>query len=97
MNDRTKSYAVGHSFARLSELGNADGNILEIPVSAKVPASESGHGGADERMLAEFIDCVRTGRTPELDVNFAIRMSLPGIIAEQSYKSGNAALDIPKV
>lgn len=106
ITDRTKSLSTAHCFAKLSEFPESRENAIEIPVtisggdtkaSGNGDTKSSGHGGADYKMLLEFIRCIRSGERPALDVDFGIRMSLPGIIAEQSYKNGNAALPIPKI
>ena len=58
--------------------------------------ASAGHGGADRKMLADFISCVAEGRKPVLDVDFAINMSLPGILAHESAVAGGVPIEIPQ-
>lgn len=95
LTDKTKGWSRATSFARFSDIDSP--SLIEIPVTAITGASESGHGGADSKMLADFIDCCNNNKKPMFDIDFAIKISLPGIIAEQSYKNGNEALEIPKI
>ena len=48
-------------------------------------------------MFADFVDCVLENRKPVLDVDFAIKMSLPGIVASQSAEQNGANLEIPNI
>ena len=86
-----------YSYAKLAECPVENDGMIEFPVGLNSRGSTAGHGGADEKMLADFIKCVKEGIRPVLDVNFGIKMSLPGIIAEQSYKQNSALLEIPKI
>ena len=55
-----------------------------------------GHGGADKRMFADFITCIVEGKKPTLDVDFAINMSLPGVLAHESAIRGGMPMEIPQ-
>ena len=54
------------------------------------------HGGADGKMVKDFISCIAENRKPDLDVDFAIQMSIPGIIAHQSAVQGGMPVEIPQ-
>ena len=97
--DKTKKYNVAHSFARLSEIpGTFDGDMIDIPItSAFRGESTAGHGGADSKMMHAFIKCIQDDTEPQLDINFAIDISLPGIMAEDSARAGGAAVEIPRI
>ena len=97
--DKTKKYNVAHSFARLSEIpGTFEGEMIDIPVTSSFHgASASGHGGADSKMMQAFIKCVKEDTKPPLDIDFAIEISLPGIMAQMSAEAGGAAVEIPKI
>ena len=97
VSDPTKEFGESHSFARLSEIPSSASGMIERPVGASSSRTKGGHGGADVKMLTEFVSAIVEDRTPILDFEYGVNISLPGIIAEQSYKNGNAALDIPRV
>ena len=83
-----------HSFATLHSVPDSYGNPIEIPVTT---GTNGGHGGADGKMFADFISCVTEGRKPILDVDFAITMSLPGVLAHESAIQGGMPMEIPKI
>ena len=95
--DKVKELKDKHLFVKLSEFPESREAAIEIPVKISSNDGAAGHGGADAKMLREFIRCVKEDEKPVLDVDFGIKISLPGIIAEQSYKNGNASLAIPKI
>lgn len=96
--DQTKPLEVAHSFARLSEVPGSIDEKIEIPVTLKFEGEEeSGHGGADKKMMMAFIDCILNDTKPPIDVDLGIRMSLPGIIAHESSVLGGTALEIPRI
>ena len=71
---------------------------MEIPVGYKyIGEQASGHGGADGKMVRDFIRCIVEDTEPVLNVDFGIRMSLPGIIAHESALKGGALLEIPEI
>lgn len=100
--DRRTVVDDAHSFANLSSIPGTFSQKIEIPVTAKYldeygNSSAFGHGGADSVMFADFVDCVLENKKPVLDVDFAIKMSLPGIIASQSAEQNGANLEIPVI
>ena len=100
--DRLKIVDEAHSFANLSSIPGTFSQKIEIPVATAYldeygNASAFGHGGGDSRMFADFVDCVIENKKPVLDVDFAINMSLPGIIASQSAEQNGVNLEIPKI
>ena len=54
------------------------------------------HWGADLFLLEEFIDSIRTGRTPEIDVYLGLDMTLCGIMAWRSVLAGRW-VDVPNL
>jgi predicted dehydrogenase len=94
--DRLTMVDNAHSFANLHSVPGTFEKKIEIPVTTAYPGEESeGHGGADRVMLKDFVDCVAEGRRPELDVDFAINMSLPGILGHESAVRGGEPMEIP--
>ena len=52
--------------------------------------------GEDGKMVKDFISCIAENRKPDLDVDFAIQMSIPGILAHQSAVQGGMPVEIPQ-
>ena len=103
LTDPTKNIDFGaHSFANLHSIPGTFGEKIELPITARYVdeygnSNVGAHGGADPLMFKDFIDCVRENKAPKLDVDFAIRMSLPGILAHESAVQGGAAVEIPEI
>ncbi len=85
-----------HSFATLHSVPDSYRNPIEIPITTALNEAGGGHGGADSKMFADFISCVAEGRKPTLDVDFAINMSLPGVLAHESAIRGGIPMEIPQ-
>ena len=98
--DRSKVVDNAPSLASLHSVPgtfNANSKIV-IPVTTCYDGEDSsGHGGADGKMVKDFINCLVEGKKPELDVDFAINMSLPGIIAHESAVQGGVPMEIPRI
>lgn len=98
LTDKTKSVEDAHSFLKCEDIPGSIDAPVEIPVATRYPGeSDGGHGGCDRKMMRDFIGCVLEGRQPELDVDFAIRISLPGIYAHESSLRGGEPVEIPVV
>lgn len=100
--DRRTIVDNAHSFANLSSIPGTFSQKIEIPVATAYldeygNSNAFGHGGGDSCMFSNFVDCVLENKKPVLDVDFAIKMSLPGIIASQSAEQGGANLEIPNI
>ena len=84
------------SLASLHSIPGTFSSKIQIPVTTCYEGEDSsGHGGADGKMVKDFINCLVEGRKPDLDVDFAINMSLPGIIAHESAVQGGVPMEIP--
>jgi predicted dehydrogenase len=66
-----------------------------LPAHYRQIAGGAGHGGADTWPVREFIQAIRTGTPPPIDIYAALDMTLPGIISEQSIAQGGAWLAVP--
>ncbi|MBO5851843.1 MAG: hypothetical protein J6R29_05885, partial [Clostridia bacterium] len=55
----------------------------------------STHGGGDFVATREFLNCIREGKQPILDVYFATTMASVGILAWRSILDGSKPYDIP--
>ena len=96
--DPTATIEEAHSFARLADIPGTIKRKLEIPVTLKNEGEgDSGHGGADKKMMMDFIDCIINDTKPPIDVDMGIRISLPGIIAHESSVKGGAVMEIPVI
>ena len=96
--DNTKSFFDAHSFARFIDVPDTNKEKLEIPVKLEMPGfGKDGHGGADERMIKAFVECVANDTESPIDVDMAIRMSLPGIYAHLSAQNGGQVMTIPDI
>ena len=96
--DHLKPYKEAHSFASLYSVPGSFEKKIDIPVTTRFEGEEGGgHGGADKKMLQDFINCVLENRQPKLDVDFAINMTLPGILAHESALRGGEPIEIPQI
>ena len=95
--DNTKELDDAHSFARLKDIPKTLDEKLDIPVCMSQNKTTLSHGGADQVMLLDFIDIINSGRKCVFDIDFAIKISLPGIIAAKSCELDGQNLEIPKI
>ena len=97
--DKTKPLEEAHSFARFSDIPGTIEEKVEIPVTLKFPgeADDGGHGGADKKMMLDFVKCIIEDTEPPIDVDLGIQMTIPGIIAAESSDLGGALLEIPEI
>ncbi|MGH2353177.1 MAG: Gfo/Idh/MocA family protein [Chloroflexota bacterium] len=58
-------------------------------------ALRAGHGGGDYFIAREFIQAIRSGQPPPIDVYRAMDYTVPGLISEQSIAAGGAPLPVP--
>ena len=58
-------------------------------------AQGAGHGGGDLIQMLDFVTAVRDGTEPELGIDAAMDMTLPGLLSQQSIEQGGAWLDVP--
>ena len=97
MTDKTKPLEEAHSFAKLYENKESFERFFEIPVKLSDTDDVYGHGGVDGKMIRDFIRCIIEDTEPPIDVDMGIRISLPGIIANESARRGGELIDIPKI
>ena len=96
LTDKTKPLEEATSFAKLYDVPDTFEKFFEIPVKLSTTGDVYGHGGVDARMIRDFIKCIIEDTEPPIDVDMGIRISLPGIIANESARLGGALLEIPK-
>ncbi|MBN1590646.1 MAG: Gfo/Idh/MocA family oxidoreductase [Pirellulales bacterium] len=56
----------------------------------------SGHGGSHVFLAAEFINALVEGREPEVNLERALAMTVPGIVAHQSALHDGEQLEVPQ-
>ena len=94
-NGRLGPLEERHTYAYLPD--NPDPyKEVELPIGLASPgSSDFGHGGADPMMVAEFINSIIEHRPPELGVEFGIKASLPGLMADESARNGSMTIKFP--
>jgi len=96
--NRLKGIDDAYSYAALEEVPGSLYNKTEMPITIRYPGSEgNGHGGADQRMVYDFARCVLEKKPPRLDVDKAIQMALPGVLAHDSAVQGGAMIEMPEI
>lgn len=74
--------------------------MIDIPVSPVHPglppeAQAGGHGTSEFIMVNDFIQAIREGKSPRLDLSMALGMTMPGIYAAESARRGGERIMIP--
>ena len=74
---------------------------IELPLGTDVPsapaaATQTGVAAMNWMMMRDFLDSIREGRPPPVDVYDGLMFSLPGLLAAESARSGGARIDIPQ-
>jgi predicted dehydrogenase len=74
---------------------------IELPLGTDVPsapaaAMQTGVAAMNWMMMRDFIDSIREGRPPPVDVYDGLMFSLPGLLAAESARSGGTRIDIPQ-
>ena len=96
--DANKELTRANSFARFSDVPGSRDHLIELPMTIEsFGGGKGGHGGADKKMVLDFVKCILEDTKPPIDVDMGIAISLPGIIATESARQGGALLEIPEV
>ena len=69
-----------------------------LPDERKNPPAEAtraGHGGNDYWVARDFARAIMEARPPEMDVYFALEITVPGLISEQSIALNGAPVHVP--
>jgi hypothetical protein len=69
-------------------------DISRPPLPPGVPPG--GHGGSHGPLMHEFISAILEDREPLVNIDEALAMTIPGIIAHQSALKGGERLKIPQ-
>ncbi len=105
--DTWRNYTVIGTEGRIENFGNGAGSEVRLwnrrhqdlapaDETFAVPVvSESGHGGADGLLIAEFLRFVRDGGLTETSPVAAREAVAAGILATQSLRGDGSALEVP--
>lgn len=69
-----------------------------LPESWRNPpaaALQAGHGGGDYFEVVDFVDAVRGRKAPTVGIDYAMDMTLPGLVSQESIRQGGAWLPVP--
>ena len=69
-------------------------NLAKPPLPPKV--SPGGHGGSHGYLCDEFVTSILKGRTPLVNIAWALNMTVAGIVAHQSASKDSELLKIPQ-
>ena len=75
-------------------------DLIDIPVPIQHPrapaeATQGGHGTSEYFMAADFLNSIKQGIQPQLNVRKALAFSAPGICAHESAQRGGTPVDVP--
>jgi predicted dehydrogenase len=108
--DAWRNYTIIGTEGRMENFGDAPGNsVIRLwdhnhqrysekgDLEYNVPVATGGHGGADELIVSEFLNYVRTGQTL-VTTPIAARQSVAaGVAATQSVRSGGQLVEVPAI
>ena len=87
-----------HTFASFADVPGSMEKKIELPLGLANPGeSTAGHGGAEPKMIGAFLDCLLNGTKPPLDIDFALDITLPGILAHESAVNGGKTIEMPVI
>ncbi len=96
--DANRELGAANSFARFSDIPGSRDHLIELPMTIEsFGGGKGGHGGADKKMVLDFVKCILEDTKPPIDVDMGIAISLPGIIAAESARQAGVLLEIPEV
>ncbi len=105
--DYWRNYTVIGTAGRLENFGDGSGDVVKVwnsrrsgyredaDLVVEIPEAEGGHGGADPRLVAEFVGFVRDGGATLTSAIAARAAVAAGYAATTSLRSGGAPIDIP--
>jgi predicted dehydrogenase len=77
------------------EDGGREITCLTSDPNAPAEARSGGHGTSEYFMIRDFISAIENDTQPPIDVQRAVDMTLPGILAHEAAMRGGAWLDVP--
>ncbi len=58
-------------------------------------ALQAGHGGGDYFEVVDFVDAIQGRKPPTVGIDYAMDMTLPGLVSQDSIRQGGAWLSVP--
>jgi predicted dehydrogenase len=58
-------------------------------------ALQAGHGGGDYFEVMDFVDAIQGRKEPTVGIDYAMDMTLPGLVSQESIRQGGAWLPVP--
>jgi predicted dehydrogenase len=106
--DGWRNYTIIGTEGRIENFGDYENTVVRVwnkrcdykpegDITIPVPVPEGSHGGADPRIVAEFIRFVREGGTISTSPIAARYSVAAGCQATASLRNGNVPLDVPPV
>ena len=106
--DYWRNYTVIGTEGRLENFGLDGSGVIRVwnhrtdyrahgDVEVPIPEVGGGHHGADPKLLAEFLDFVRTGRPTQTSPVAARQAVATAALATESMRSGSTPQDIPQL
>ena len=84
-----------------SFVSNYQGTLQELPDTSRPPlpptVEAGGHGGSHGHLSHEFVTAILENREPLINVDEALAMTVPGIVAHQSSLKDGERLPIPQL
>ncbi len=68
--------------------------LPEIWRNPPAEALQAGHGGGDYFEVMDFVDAVQGRKAPAVDIDYAMDMTLPGLVSQESIRQGGAWLAV---
>jgi predicted dehydrogenase len=106
--DAWRNYTVIGTEGRIENFGDSPGSsVVRLwnqnhqkyaehgDLEYEVPTATGGHGGADEQIVGEFLDYLRTGEMSVTSPIAARQSVAAGVAATSSLRSGGSAIQVP--
>ncbi len=99
MGDRDKISLIGpdnpHNNMHWVPLDDYRSYLPERYLAASAEQNGAGHGGGDFFIVADFINAIRSGVQPEIDVYKACEWTAVGLLSELSVVNGGRTMQVP--
>jgi len=108
--DAWRNYTVIGTEGRIENFGDSPGNSRvrlwnknhqkyaeQADEEFEIPVAEGGHGGADEKIVDEFLDFLRSGTTSVTSPIAARQSVAAGVAATQSVRSGGQLVQVQPI